>query len=329
MAGTVKNALITSFLSRTHDRFHEYHAVRTLEERLETASRIEGITGVEIVHHYEADDPGALRALLSKYKLGVAAINANVKAEPDFRDGGLTSVDAAVRAKAVGLIKRAKEFAKAVRADKVTCCPLGDGYEFNFHCDYARMWRFLVEGFGEAAEYLPEVPLFVEYKPSETRARCFVDTAAKALCLIQDIQSSHMGVTIDFGHSLYAQENPAEAFSMVVSRGQRAYVHINDNDGRWDWDLIAGSRHFIDYVEFLFYLMEHGYDDYLTSDTSPTRLAIEGILRPTPASPPGCGSGCRRSIATVRRLVARRDYLETWQFIEEHILRLTGPGGTT
>ncbi len=323
MAAPAKNALITSFLSRTRDRFHEYHAEVSLEERLAAAAEIEGITGVEVVHHYEARDPAALKALLARHRLGIAAINANVKADPDFRNGGLTSTDPGIRAKAVGFIQQAKEFAAAVGADKVTCCPLGDGYEFNFHCDYGRMWRYLVESIGEAAAFRPEVPLFIEYKPSETRARCFVDTAAKTLCLIRDIKSSAMGVTIDFGHSLYGQENPAEALALVVASGYRPYIHINDNDARWDWDLIAGSRHFLDYVEFLYYLLEYGYEDFLTSDTSPTRLEIAGTF----AANARLTSKVWQRLQEVDRpklrgLVERRDFLKTWEFVEANILRL-------
>lgn len=323
MAVTVKNALITSFLSKTRDRFHEYHADQSIEERLATASKIEGISGVEVVHHYEATDPVVLRSLLVKNKLGIAAINANVKAEPEFRNGGLTSTDPAIRAKAVGFIKAAKDFAKAVGADKVTCCPLGDGYEFNFHCDYAKMWRFLVDSFGEAASYLPEVPLFIEYKPSETRARCFVDTAAKALCLLHDMKMPQTGVTIDFGHSIYGQETPAEALALLAESGFRYYVHINDNDGRWDWDLIAGSRHFLDYVEFLYYLLEYGYDDFLTSDTSPTRLDIVGTFAANARLTAKLWQRLQEIDRNqLRSLVERRDYLETWKFLESNIFRL-------
>jgi xylose isomerase len=323
MAVPVKNALITSFLSKTRDRFHEYHAELSLEERLAAASRIEGISGVEIVHHYEADEPAVLKSLLAKYKLRIAAINANVKAEPDFRNGGITSTDAAVRAKAVGFIKRAKDFAKAVDADKVTCCPLGDGYEFNFHCDYARMWRFCVESFSEAAEYLPEIPLFIEYKPSETRARCFVDTAAKAVCLLRDMGTAQTGVTIDFGHSIYGNENPAESLALVAESGYRYYIHINDNDGRWDWDLMAGSRHFLDCVEFLYYLLEHRYDDFLTSDTSPTRLEAAGTFAANARLTSRVWSRLQEiDRDQLRSLVARRDYLETWEFLQTNILRL-------
>ncbi len=70
---------------------------------------------------------------------------------------------------------------------------MGDGYEFSFQYDYAAAWKHLIETFGEAGSYRPEIPLFIEYKPSETRGRCFVDTAAKALCLLNDIKIPAMG----------------------------------------------------------------------------------------------------------------------------------------
>ena len=211
-----RHALITGFLSKTKDRFHEYNEERDFEERLRALSEIDGFSGVEIVYPYEVPAPEVCLSVLEKYGLQIAAVNINVKAEPEFRNGGLTSVDKNVREKAVGFIKNAKEYARSVGADKVTCCPLGDGYEFNFNCDYGQMWKYLIETFGEAGSYLPEIPLFIEYKPSETRGRCFVDTAAKALCLLNDIGIETMGVTVDYGHSKYGQENPAEVVSLLA-----------------------------------------------------------------------------------------------------------------
>jgi xylose isomerase len=48
-------------------------------------------------------------------------------------------------------------------------------------------------------------------------------------------------------------------------------VHINDNNGKWDWDLMAGTCNLWAYVEFLYYLKELGYDGWITSDSSPVR----------------------------------------------------------
>lgn len=136
----LKMGIITGFLSQTKDRFHEYNAPLAVEEKFKLMSQIEGYDGVEIVYPYEVKDPAQTRTILDKFSLNVAAVNVNVKAEPEFRNGGLTSHEPEVRAKAVQFIKDAKDFAGGVGADKVTCCPLGDGYEFSFQYDYATTW---------------------------------------------------------------------------------------------------------------------------------------------------------------------------------------------
>ena len=319
----LKMGIITGFLSRTKDRFHEYNEPLSLEEKFQLMTEIEGCDGVEIVYPYEVSDPKETQALLKKYKLRIAAVNVNVKAEPEFRNGGLTSLRKEIRAKAVRFIKEAKDFAEASGADKVTCCPLGDGYEFAFQHDYAKAWKHLVETFGEAGNYKTKIPLYIEYKPSETRGHCFVDTAAKALCLLNDMQVEEMGVTLDFGHSTYGNENPAEALVLLAESPYRFYIHINDNDGRWDWDYFCGTKHFLEYVEFLYYLKKYRYKDYLTSDTSPTRWDIKGTFE--------TNSRLSNKIwkkldevdgGKISRLMAKGDYLETWKFIETHIFSL-------
>ena len=45
-----------------------------------------------------------------------------------------------------------------------------------------------------------------------------------------------MGITLDFGHSIYGNENPAEAASLIAESDFELYIHINDNDARWDWE---------------------------------------------------------------------------------------------
>ena len=323
MDSGVKIGVITSFLSKTKDRFHEYNEEKTLQQRLEMVCNMEGIEGVELVFPYEVNDADLVKKLIKQYGLHIAAINVNVKAEPEFRDGGLTSTRAEVRSKAVEFIRKAKDFAKQVGADKVTCCPLADGYEFNFQKSYGQAWKHLVESLGQAGTYLTEVPLYVEYKPSETRGRCFVSTAAKALCLLNDIAVDQMGITIDFGHSMYANENPAEAVTIVAESGFAYYIHINDNDARWDWDYMVGTKHLLDYVEFLYYLQEYEYDDYLTSDTSPTRWDIRGTFEMNARLTKKLWNLLSKLDRNkFNELISGGDYLKTWQFIEREILSL-------
>lgn len=320
----IKQAVISSFLSKTKDRFHEYNEDKTLEERFKMVSEIEGMDGMELVFPYEASNSDELKNLTSKYKINIAAINVNVKAEPEFKNGGLTSNKKEIRTKAVKFIKNAKDFARKVGANKVTCCPLGDGYEFNFNCNYAQSWKYLIDTFGESANYLPEIPLFIEYKPAETRGRCFINTAAKTLCLLNEIGNKQMGVTIDFGHSvMFGNENPAEAVALIAESPFRYYIHINDNNGQWDWDYFVGTKHFLDYVEFLYYLQEYNYNDYITSDTSPTRWDIKGTFEANARiTNKLCKLLSKLNKKEFNKLISGEDYLKTWKFIEKNIFSL-------
>jgi xylose isomerase len=319
----VKMGIITGFLGQTKDRFHLYNEPKSVEEKFALMAKIKGYDGVEIVYPYEVNDAAFTRGLLRKYRLKVAAVNVNVKAEPEFLNGGLTSTKKAVRDKAVRFIKESKDFAAAIGADKVTCCPLGDGFEFAFQCDYRKMWMHLIDAFGECGAYREEIPLFIEYKPSETRGKCFVDSAAKTLCLLHEIGLKNMGVTIDFGHSVYGGEQPAEAVSLIASSPYRLYIHINDNDGKWDWDYFCGTKHFLEYAEFLYYLKKFGYEDYLTSDTSPTRWDIRGTFEANSRITNRIWAMLDKiDDRTFSRLMAGDDYLKTWKFIEKEILGL-------
>ncbi len=267
----MRHAVIAGFLGRLRDRCCEYPGVLTTAEKLERMASIPGVAGAEIVYPYETENVQELQQVLHRLKLEIAAINVNIKADPDFHRGGLSSPDPKVRKKAVDFIKGAKDLAAMMGVNKVTCCPLADGYDYSFQTHYTKAWERVVGALREAAAHRPEVGLYIEYKPSETRVHCLVDSAIKALLLCTELGSERVGVTIDFGHSTYGGETPAESLAHVARSGFLYYVHINDNDGRWDWDLIAGTHHLWEYVEFLFYLKELGYDGWLTSDTSPVR----------------------------------------------------------
>ena len=272
----MKHAIITSFLGKLRDRFCEYQEPLSIEQKLERMTRIPGVSGAEVVHPYEVETTEVMQSHLRRLKLDISAINVNIKADPIFANGSLTSPDPLVRRKACEMIKAAKDYAQALGADKVTCCPLSDGYDYPFHTDYRKAWSRMVEVVREAADYLPGIPLFMEYKPSETRVHCTLDSAAKTLMLCEAVGSPHLGVTIDIGHSIYGGETPAEALAHVALSGFPYYVHINDNNGKWDWDLMAGSCNLWAYIEFLYYLKELGYDGWITSDSSPVRQdAIE------------------------------------------------------
>jgi len=263
----IKQGVIIGFLGKTQDRFSEYQKPVTTKEKLEVVSKIEGFTGVEMVFPYENGEPEETKSWLNEYGLEFAAINVNIKKETEWVPGALSRPEKVIRDRAVAMIKKAKEFAKAVGAPHVTCCPLSDGYDVLFQINYKTAWNYMVETIGEAADYLPEVPLFIEPKYSETRVHCQLDTTAKALLLLKDIKCENTGITLDMGHSLQSQENPAQALSLIYESGFDAYIHTNDNTGDGgDWDMISGSVHFWQYLEALYTLDRLGYDGWLGAD---------------------------------------------------------------
>lgn len=85
----MKLAVITGFLGKTKDRFHEYNEALDLDGKFKLLSGIPGYSGVEVVYPYETPPAAELGPLLAKHGLSMAAVNVNVKGEPEFRNGGL------------------------------------------------------------------------------------------------------------------------------------------------------------------------------------------------------------------------------------------------
>ncbi len=268
----IKQAIITGFMGKLRDRFCEYHEDKTPEEKIAAVAQVKGAKGVEIVFPYELQDLEAIKESLKEHDLGVAAVNANIKAEPEFVMGSSSLTSKSIRDRAIQFICGAMDAAAELGADKVTCCPLSDGYDYLFQVDYQEAWNNMVSTFKEAARHRNEIRLFLEYKASEARVHCFLDSAARAICMIHDIDEPNLGMTIDVGHALFVGETPAESLCLAKASEIPYYIHINDNDRKWDWDLIPATRNLWDYLEMFFYLKKFNYEGWVTSDMSPMRL---------------------------------------------------------
>ena len=265
----MRQAVIIAFLGKSQDRFSEYQTPRNTREKLEVLTKINGIDGVEMIFPYETEDPIATAAMMKELNLNWAAINVNVKKEAQWVAGSLSRPIKEIRQGAVEMIKRGKDYAKAVGAPHVTVCALADGYDMLFQVDYKAAWHNMIDTIGEAADYLPEIPLFLEPKYSETRVHCHLDSTSKALLLLKEVGNPKTGITLDMGHSIQSQENPAQMLTTIYESGFDAYIHTNDNDTKADWDLVGASRHFLNTVELMFWAHEYKYDKYFTSDASP------------------------------------------------------------
>jgi xylose isomerase len=317
----IKQAIITGFMGKLKDRFCEYHEARTPQEKIAAVAQVKGAKGIEIVYPYECQDLEAVTKALKKHKLGVAAVNVNIKGEPEFASGSSSVNSKKIRDKAIRFICEGMDLAAKLGVDKVTCCPLSDGYDYLFQVDYQKAWKNMVATFKEGARHRRDVRLYLEYKGSETRVNCYLDTAARTLCLLGDIDEPNLGMTIDVGHSLYAGETVAESVCLAQTQKVPYYIHINDNNRKWDWDLIPATRNLWDYLELFFYLKKFNYKGWVTSDMSPVRLdpilAFERTIATT-----------EKFIKIVNRLDGRRlqsmmdqgKTIETLKWLEEQVL---------
>jgi xylose isomerase len=267
-----KYSVILGFLGKLKDRFSFYGEERDLASRFEIASQIDGIQGLELIYPFDFNDVGETKKLLAKFGLECSAVNVNIKADPKFHLGALTSKDEGIRKEAVQYLKTGIDISANLGTNMITCCPLSDGFDYAFETDYLKSWEWFIDGIGEAASHREDVRICLEYKQSEPRHKVIIPNAGTTLSACLQVGLSNVGVTMDMGHALLAGEGTAWAAALLAQAGKLFLVHVNDNYRNWDWDMIPGSINVWDMVELMFYLEEFGYKGWMTSDVAPFRL---------------------------------------------------------
>jgi xylose isomerase len=303
----MKYAVILSFLGQTRDRFQVFGPPYTLEEQIARASQVEDIGALEVVYPGQLSDVATTRKLMDDHGLACSTVNVNIKGDPMFHMGALTSPDNSVRQRAIQYLKDGMDIAPEMGCDTVTCCPLGDGHEYAFQIDYVEAWERFIEGIREAASHRSDVRLALEYKLNETRAHCIMGSATSALTVCNTVGLDHVGVTVDLGHALYGLETPSLSLAQLAHAGKLFLVHINDNYRNWDWDLVPGSVNFWDWIECLLYMDRLGYDGWIVSDVMPGRLDGVSVM-----------NAVGRSIKRGQRLLEKVDHEVLWSAIRRN-----------
>lgn len=257
----IKFAIITGFLGAQRNRFMSYQDARPLAVRLEMASRVKGCDGVELCYPEDFDDPAETKRLIAKYNLGISGMNFRSRRPQQWLRGAWTAEAAIDRQAAVDDFKRLMDIAADFGVDRITNCPLNDGTDYLFELDYIKAWDVAAECFAELAAYNRAIRICVEYKENEPRGRCLIGTAGEAVAFCQLVNADNLGITLDFGHALCAGERPAQSAALAAKAKRLFYIQMNDNDGRFDWDMLPGSMRLWDNVEFFYYLKKLGYDD--------------------------------------------------------------------
>lgn len=263
----IKHAVLVGVLGRYADRFHEYQPARVFAENLKVARQIPGAEGIEVVYPQDFfGDPAKTVQLVKDSGFAVSAVNLNIKSEAKWKSGSFTSKDAKLRAEAVEYLKSAMDYAAELGTDMVTCCPLIDGWDYNFQADYMDQWHWMVEGIREGAKHRKDIKVSLEYKPFEARNSIILPDMGRTLHFCDVVGLPNVGVTMDVGHALCAGETPAAEVCIANDAGRLFYVHFNDNNRGWDWDMVPGSINIWDVVETLFYLDRMKWEGWFTYD---------------------------------------------------------------
>ncbi|MBM7570158.1 sugar phosphate isomerase/epimerase family protein [Aquibacillus albus] len=262
----LKNSIIVGILGRYADRFHEFQPARTFLENLEVARNIPGIEGLEVVYPQDFVNREESIQAIKDTGLPVSAVNLNIKSEKKWKKGSFTNPDPKLRAEAVQYLKDAMDLAAELGTDMVTTCPLMDGHDYNFHVDFSKQWKWLRETITEGASYRTDIKVSLEYKAFESKSNIILADMGRTLHLCNQTGLDNVGVTMDVGHALIAQENPAEMACIAADANRLFYVHFNDNNRGWDWDMIPGAVNIWDLVETLFYLDKINWSGWLTYD---------------------------------------------------------------
>jgi xylose isomerase len=272
------------------DRFTTYHPSKTLEQKMEQASQIKDIQGLEIMYPVDFKDEqlDELKSLLKEGNLKVASIIVDHFCDPKWLQGSFASTEKKIREDAVNLTKKAMDVSRELKCPQVNLWLGQDGYDYPLQTDYKVCWEWLVEGIRECAEYQPEIRIAIEYKMKEPRTHIFIATVGKALLLATSIGLKNVGITLDIGHALFCGENPSESLILIDKWGKLFHLHLNDNYREWDHDMIVGSVNLWEYLELFFWLEQVNYQGWLSLDVYPYREDV--------------AEACRQSIQNIKTI---------------------------
>lgn len=269
-----KYSVFIDNLGSCNDRYcSAYGRPFSIQEKFERARSISLLTAVDVVLTPEfINKKDLVRECMARTGLKVASVAVDTFADPVFQNGSFSSVDPKVRALAIERAKDAIDFAESIDCRVVTTWPGQDGYDYLFQSDYIKQRTLFQDAMKEICDYNPNMTITMEYKIKEPRTHCFISTVGSALMMCADSGKENLGIALDYGHAALGYETPAEAVAMCKMYGDRLkHIHINDNYRLWDDDMIVGSVHTLEFIEFIYWLRRTGYQGYMTLDQFPYR----------------------------------------------------------
>jgi sugar/nucleoside kinase (ribokinase family)/sugar phosphate isomerase/epimerase len=249
--------------------------LETPRDYVQRQATIRGLTCVDFnfPQHFGSfwTPPEAKKAL---DEVGLVAGAVCLRYPAKFARGAMNHPDYELRREAIELTKKAAEAANELGCDEVVIWSAFDGYDYPFQVDYDEKWDQLVSAFQELCDSYPKIKFSLEYKPTDENTRFFtVPTTGAALLLVEEIDRSNMGLTLDVGHMLMAGENPGQSIAMVGRKRKLFGIQLNDGFTRLAAEdgLMFGSVHPSMALEIMYQLHKTEFKGHLYFDTFPQR----------------------------------------------------------
>ncbi|MDD3153754.1 MAG: sugar phosphate isomerase/epimerase [Victivallaceae bacterium] len=207
-----------------------------------------------------------------EHNLTVVSIAADTFSQARWQQGSLSAPKRETRMEALAHVDEVVNFCREQNCPMLTLWLGQDGYDYLFQSDYLAAHNDLTDALRCICQKYPDITVALEYKIKEPRTHNYISTVGMAALLCKEVAMKNCKVILDFGHALLGYENPAESVAILKRSGDLlCHIHINDNYRLWDDDMIVGSVHTLEYLEFFYWLRRTGYSGWMTIDQFPYR----------------------------------------------------------
>jgi xylose isomerase len=290
---------LNSFASRPEAAWPGLKTKPSTRQMAERAATVAGLTDLDLnFPDHVAAPPSDVARMVADAGLSINGFAMRYYTNPAFKLGAFTNPQPEVRREAIDLTKRGIDAAREAGTDLMTLWLGQDGFDYAFQADYQKLWQFEIDGIREVCAHDPGCRISIEYKPNEPRSYSLLPDCATTLLAVKEADMPNLGVTLDFAHVLYADEQPAFAAALIARHSRLLGVHLNDGYGKRDDGLMVGAVHTLQTVELLRQIRKDGYDGAIYFDTFPDMTGLDPVHE------------CEVNIATVKRMLGIVDRLD-------------------
>lgn len=288
------------YFSPPDSRFHQkYTPALSIEHRLDTAASLAqyGLTGIEAHYPNEVNEKNVDLWKKFSYDTGIKLITVIplLFRDPLFEWGSLSNPLPEPRRQAIELTKHALQLNKELDTHFAVVWPGIDGYENPFGIDFVAMRDRFVDGLVEAMDAVPGVRIAFEPKPYEPRGHILFGTTSEGMLLCNKVESMLSNsenkkilsdghklccMNPEIGHVLMGYEDLPYAYSLPLSEGRLAHMHVNSQPlGNYDQDLNIGVVHPEQFDALMLTLKMYSYGGYFGIDINPERMPVDTAIR--------------------------------------------------